>query len=297
MTTAHPPIAAPAADPRGIALVLASTVAWGSAGLLVRLLPFDIWTICFWRGVFGLFFIGLYMAWRYGARTFAAISGLGWDGLLAVVFSTLLIILFPAAFQFTSVANVFAVYGAFPFVTAAIAWLWIGEKPSRLTVIASLGALAGFAVMFGPGAAAPQLGDLMALLATISAALMTVAVRRARNVEMVPVAALSMLLSIAVAYPLATHLWDLAPRHYLVEAAFGLGPMTLGLMLYIIGSAMIPSALASLIGMAEVPIGMIWPWVGIGEVPAVPTMTGGAIVLAAVVARMALERRVVAKAA
>jgi len=235
------------------------------------------------------------MAWRYGARTFAVIGGLGWDGLLTVVFSTMLIILFPAAFQYTSVANVFAVYGAFPFVTAAIAWVWIGEAPSRLTVFAALGALAGFAVMFGPGAAAPQLGDVMALLATVCAALMTVAARRAKGVEMVPVAAMSMLLSIAVAYPLATHLWDLAPRHYLVEAAFGLGPMTLGLMLYIIGSAMIPSALASLIGMAEVPIGMIWPWVGIGEAPAVTTMIGGAIVLACVVGRMTLERRTAAE--
>jgi drug/metabolite transporter (DMT)-like permease len=286
-----PPAPEHAADPRGIALVLASTVAWGSAGLLVRLLPFDIWTICFWRGIFGLVFIGLYMVWRYGARTFAVIGGLGSDGLLVVVFSTMLIVLFPASFQFTSVANVFAVYGAFPFFTAAIAWLWIGETPSQLTVYAALGALAGFAVMFGPGAAAPQIGDLMALLATGCGALMTVAARRAKGVEMVPVAAMSMLLSIAVSYPLAGQLWDLEPHHYLIEAAFGLGPMTLGLMLYIIGSAMIPSALASLIGMAEVPIGMIWPWVGVGEAPAVPTMIGGAIVLASVVARMALDRR------
>ena len=292
MTAARAIDAERAADPRGIALVLASTVAWGSAGLLVRLLPFDIWTICFWRGVFGLVFISLYIAWRYGTRTIAVIRGLGWDGLVVVAFSTLLIIIFPAAFQFTSVANVFAVYGAFPFFTAAIAWAWIGETPSRLTVLAALGALVGFAVMFGPGAAAPQLGDLMALMATLCAALMTVAARRAKGVEMPPVAAMSMLLSIAVSYPLATHLWDLAPRHYLVEAAFGLGPMTLGMMLYIIGSAMIPSALASLIGMAEVPIGMIWPWVGIGEVPAVTTMIGGAIVLACVVARMGLEGRV-----
>jgi drug/metabolite transporter (DMT)-like permease len=281
----------PARTTRGITLVLASTVAWGSAGLLVRLLPFDIWTICFWRGVFGLVFISLFMAYRYGSNTFTTIRNLGSNAVLPVVFSTALIILFPASFQFTSVANVFAVYGAFPFITAAIAWVWIGEKPSRLTMLASLGALAGFLVMFGAATEAPRLGDLMALGATICGSLMTVAVRRAKAVEMVPVAALSMLLSIALAYPFASQLTQLSPRDYLVEAAFGLGPMTLGLMLFIIGSAMIPSALASLIGMAEVPIGMIWPWVGIGEVPAPATMAGGAIVLASVIGRMALERR------
>ena len=34
----------------GIALVAASAVAWSTAPYFMRLLPFDSWTILFWRG-------------------------------------------------------------------------------------------------------------------------------------------------------------------------------------------------------------------------------------------------------
>jgi EamA domain-containing membrane protein RarD len=37
----------------GIALVAAAAVAWSTAPFFTRLLPFDSWTILFWRGLFG----------------------------------------------------------------------------------------------------------------------------------------------------------------------------------------------------------------------------------------------------
>ncbi|WFU21442.1 hypothetical protein QA649_25400 [Bradyrhizobium sp. CB1717] len=37
----------------GIALVVAAAVAWSTAPFFTRLLPFDPWTILFWRGLFG----------------------------------------------------------------------------------------------------------------------------------------------------------------------------------------------------------------------------------------------------
>ena len=77
----------------------------------------------------------------------------------------------------------------------------------------------------------------------------------------------------------------------MVAVGFGLGPMTMGMMLYIIGSAMIPSTLSVLINTMEAPIGALWAWIGVGEVPAPATFVGGAIVLAGVFGRLLLERR------
>ncbi len=37
----------------GIALVVAAAIAWSTAPLFTRLLPYDSWTILFWRGLFG----------------------------------------------------------------------------------------------------------------------------------------------------------------------------------------------------------------------------------------------------
>jgi drug/metabolite transporter (DMT)-like permease len=119
---------------------------------------------------------------------------------------------------------------------------------------------------------------------------MTVIIRRNPDVKMVPMAWASIVLSVVISYPLAEHLWDLTARDYLVAAGFGLGPMTLGMMLYMIGSGLIPSTLTALINTMEAPIGALWAWVGVGEVPAVETIIGGGIVLASVFGRLLGER-------
>jgi drug/metabolite transporter (DMT)-like permease len=287
--------ALPLADARarhrqGVALVLLATVAWSAGGLFTRLLPFDLWSIVAWRGAFGTVFIGTYVLWRYGRDTLGTIRRMGRMGAFITLCSTAAITLFVPAFQRTSVANAFTIYAALPFVAAGISWLWLRERPTAGTLVASAVALAGIVVMLGPSAEGPRLGDLLAMLATSATALLTVAIRKSRDIEMVPVACLANILSVLVAAPLAAHLLDLTPRDYLVAAGFGLIPMTMGLMLYVIGSALIPSALATLINTMEAPFGALWAWIGIGEVPAAATLVGGGIVLASVFGRLLLER-------
>jgi drug/metabolite transporter (DMT)-like permease len=283
--------ARPASQVKGIVLIALSTIAWGSGGLFVRLLPYDMWTIVFWRGVFGTLFIGSYILYRFGRSLPLVVQRMGRDGVLITLFSTAIITFFVPAFQHTSVANAMTIYAALPFLTAAIAWLWQGERPALVTMLASTVALAGIIVMLGPTAGGPRLGDGLALVATTCAALMTVAIRRSRAIEMLPVAGLSTALSVLIAWPLAAHIGDLSRAELGIAAGFGLGPMTLGLMLYIIGSALIPATLTALISTMEAPIGALWAWIGVGEAPAAATLLGGTMVLAGVFGRLLLERR------
>ncbi len=275
----------------GISLVAAATVVWASGGLFTRLLPFDLWTIVFWRGAFAAGFIGIYVLYRFGRATPSIIRGAGVEGALVAIFSTATIILFPAAFQQTSVANAFTILAALPFITAAIAWIWMRERPSPATLVAGGIAMLGIVVMVGPSVGGPQSGDVLALLGTVSQALMTVLIRRNPKVQMLPMAWIAIVLSVAVAWPLAIDIGALTTRDYIVAAGFGLGPMMLGMMLYVIGSAMIPATLSTLINTMEAPVGALWAWVGVGEVPAAETIAGGALVIAGVFGRLACERR------
>ena len=152
-------------------------------------------------------------------------------------------------------------------------------------------AFLGIVIMLGPTTEGPKLGDLLAILGTISQGLMTVIIRRNPNVKMLPMAWAAIVLSVVISYPLADQIWELTLRDYVVAAGFALGPMTLGMMLYIIGSALIPATLSALINTMEAPIGALWAWVGVGEVPATETIVGGAIVLASVFGRLLGERR------
>jgi drug/metabolite transporter (DMT)-like permease len=275
----------------GIALVTLATVVWASGGLFTRLLPFDLWTIVFWRGIFAAFFIGCYVVYVFGRQTFTVLANAGLEGWLVAVFSLGTIVLFPAAVQHTSVANAFTIVTALPFVTAAIAWLWMRERPSLATMIASAFAMLGIFIMLGPTSQGARLGDLLALFGVISQALMTVIIRRNPNVKMLPMAWASVVLSIIISYPLAHHLWDLTARDYAVAAGFGLGPMTLGMMLYVVGSSMIPATLTALINTMEGPFAALWAWAGVGEVPALETVIGGSIVMASVFCRLLWEKQ------
>lgn len=275
----------------GIVLVAIATLMWASGGLFTRLLPFDLWTIVFWRGVFACVFIGAYMLLRFGRGTLTALTGGGVEGGLVALLSAATIILFPAAFQHTSVANAFTIVTALPFVTAAIAWVWMRQRPPVATMVASAIAMLGIVIMLGPTTAGPRLGDGLAVLGVVSQALMTVIIRRNPAVQMLPMAWVAVVLSVILSYPLADQLWDLTGRDYLVVAGFGLGPMTLGMMLYVIGSALIPATLTALINTMEAPLGALWAWAGVGEVPAAETLIGGGIVLASVLGRLLQDRK------
>lgn len=55
------------------------------------------------------------------------------------------------------------------------------------------------------------------------------------------------------------------------------------------GAKIVPSVEAGLIALRDVVLGSIWVFISFGEHPGLPTMFGGAIVLAAAVRRMAPE--------
>jgi len=243
----------------------------------------------FWRGLFAIVFIGAYAWFRLGATLPGAIVKAGFDGVIVTVCLAAAIIVFPAAIQNTSVARAFMILAALPFVTAAIARIWLKERLSAPTLVASTVALLGIFIMLGPSAGGPQLGDGLAAIGTVAQAVAIVAIRRNPQVAMLPMAWTAVILSVVMALPLAEHMWDLSFRDYLVAAGFALGPLTLGMMLYVIGSALIPAALSALIGIAEAPLGALWAWVGIGEAPSLSTIIGGGIVLASVVGRLSIE--------
>ena len=68
----------------GIALVTVATVLWSSAGLFVRALDLDVWTMQGWRALFGALSLAVVMLIDQGRRAPAAVLGIGRIGLVAV---------------------------------------------------------------------------------------------------------------------------------------------------------------------------------------------------------------------
>lgn len=288
-----PPGAAERSAAIGIALVLSSAVAWSTAGFFARTVPIDIWTVVFWRGTFGgLSIVALAMIEKR-RLAFDLKRAFGAAGIALIAISAAGKIAFIYALQNTTVANVTVIYATLPFITAILAWLWFRERADRRTLIGSLVAGAGVVttVAGSAGLAGGSLpGDLAALFMTFTMGLMTVIMRRHRDVPMLEAAALSGIAAAIIAFPMADP-FAATVTEVLWLAAFGIVTQGGGLGLYTIGARRLPSAQAALLSASEVPMSPLWVWIFFQEVPARETFIGGGLVLAAILWNVGAELR------
>jgi len=269
----------------GAALVVAAAVAWSTAPFFTRLLPFDSWTILFWRGLFGGGLIAAVLVLTQGRAGLRDLTGMGTNGWLVASLSTLGMVSFIPALQLTSVSNVAIIIATGPFVAAAFAWIWLGEAARWQTMLASLVALIGVAIIVGDARAGSDvLGIALACLMTVAIAAMTVTVRRHRSTPMVAAAAISNLLGSVVSIPFAHGIASVAATDLVILAMFGFFQVALGLTLFVLGSRLLPSGQATLIATLETPLMPFWVWLAFQEIPATRALAGGALVMAAVVA-------------
>ena len=69
-------------------------------------------------------------------------------------------------------------------------------------------------------------------------------------------------------------------------ALFGVSQFGLGLLLLAFGTPLVSATRGALLGVLQTPLGTLWVWLAFAEQPAMLTLIGGGIVLAAVVADM-----------
>jgi drug/metabolite transporter (DMT)-like permease len=269
----------------GIALVVAAAIAWSTAPFFTRLLPYDSWTILFWRGLFGggmIMVLMVLLQGRAGLRDLTRIDKNGW---LVASFSTLAMIAFISALQLTDVSNVAIMVATGPFLAAGLAWIWLKEIPHRRTMLASAVALVGVVIIVGGARGGSDiLGVALAIFMALAIAAMTVMVRRHRNTPMIAAAALSNFLGSAISLPFAHSITSVTGFDLLILAMFGCCQVALGLTLFFLGSRLLPSGQAALISTLETPLMPFWIWVGFGEHPMLRVLAGGALVMGAVIA-------------
>src|SRR4249920_1223444 len=253
---------------RGVSLVVLSAFAFSTAGFFTRLIDTDVWTMLFWRGLFGGLFIAGYIVWRHGAGAAEAFRRIGRAGLVVAGCSTVATICFVNALRETTVADVLVINATAPFLTAAMAWAWTGDRERWTTLAASVVALLGVVVTVEAALASGHLfGNLLALLMTVLISAMMVVIHRYRAVSMLPAACLSAFLCALVVWPWANPM-SATGWNFVNLALFGTTQFGLGLLLLTIGTRLISATRSALIGALETPLAPALVWLAFGEVPA-----------------------------
>lgn len=264
-----------------VALMVAAPVLWSSAGVVTRHIeraePFEQ---VFWRSLFAFGFVLLALR----RNPWKAVRASGLPGLFSGAMWAVMFTAFVVALSMTTIANALVVMSIAPLLTAFLAMIFLRERISPRTWIASGAAAAGIAWMFHDGFGGGHLaGMLVAALIPIASAANLVALRAASaRVDLIPAVMLGGALSCLIALPLALP-FTASPKDILLLAALGIFQLGLPCMLLVIAARRLTAPQIALLSLLEVVLGPLWAWLGAGEAPAMATVYGGAMVLTALV--------------
>ncbi|MGA0610727.1 DMT family transporter [Caldimonas sp. KR1-144] len=287
---------------RAVLLMIVVTLLWSIAGVVTRHLDAArSFEVTFWRSLFNAIALAVALSamrgaglWRQIATGSKAlwISGLCWS----VMYTA-----FMVAITLTTVANVLITMAIGPLITALFARIFLHHHlPPRTWIAIAVGG-AGIAWMFAGdagGQGASLGGTLIALAVPLAAAINWTVLQHishgagdpdadAPQEDMLPAVLIGAVISAAVTLPLA---WPLqATAHDLgLLGMLGVVQLAIPCLIVVRLTRELPGPEIALLGLLEVVFGTLWAWIGAGERPADTALTGGALVLGALVANEAL---------
>ena len=271
----------------GVLLVLAAGICWSSMGLGIRHIEVaNVWQILFFRSIALTPLLLLVLTLRARGNPLPIIqkAGLaGGVGGISLVFAFSGGIL---AVQTTSVAIAMFLFAAAPFFAAVLGWLVLKEHVRNATWISMMAALVGIVIMVWEGISIGRIiGNAAALISALGFAVFTISLRWKKLEDMLPTVFLAGLFAIIIAGALCQikgYGLDVPKRDIWIALALGVFQVGAGLILYTLGSKVVPSAELALLSMTEVVFGPFWVWLFLGETAGGYTLLGGMILLIAI---------------
>ncbi|RZO21589.1 MAG: DMT family transporter [Candidatus Thioglobus sp.] len=275
-----------------ILLMIASSVVISFSGLVVRLLDAGPLVMNFYRALFLMGAIVVLLVLRYRAAAIVRVIGVGWPGLMAGAMLAGAGITFLQSMTHTTVANTLFVLGGIPFVTSGLAWIFLKEKPSRPTLVTMIIAFFGIVIMIGEGfTIGSAYGNLMALMTTFFFSIYAVIVRFNRQVDMLPAILISTVLIMAMTGLTQRGVLPISKDDLWLCLLWGGVMSGFTSASFIVASRHIIAAELTIFMLLEFALGPVWVWLFVNEIPSTWTLTGGALVIVAVLGRSILEFR------
>lgn len=280
----------------GVLFAATGAACWSMAGGLVRLTQgIDAWQIVFFRSAVVLVCMLVWLGLRFRGELWGKVQDAGINAVIAGVAIGTAGLVFIISMFFTTVADAVFMTGVSPFLSAILG-LWIlRERISGITWLAMCVALLGMGVIFyGNAGGGAFVGTLLALYSAFCFSCYAVMLRWGQKTEMsvaliwnaiylVAVTGLIILLPTALRDTNGLADFAIGWRNFGLCFVMGAVQLTLGLILFTIGSRSVPAAQLALIALVEPTLSPLWAWLASGELPPIWTFIGGAVIVAAIV--------------
>lgn len=280
----------------GVAFAAAGAACWSMAGGLVRLTRgVDAWQIVFYRSAVVLCCMLLWLGFRFRADLWWRARDAGINAVIAGVAIGTAGLVFIIAMFYTTVADAVFMTGVSPFLSAILGVWILRERIPGITWFAMCVALLGMGVIFyGNAGGGAFVGTLLALYSAFCFSCYAVMLRWGQKTDMsvaliwnalylVTVTGLIILLPTALRGTHGLHDFAIGWRNFGLCFVMGAVQLTLGLILFTIGSRSVPAAQLALIALVEPTLSPLWAWLASGELPPIWTFIGGAVIVAAIV--------------
>jgi len=268
---------------QAVALLVATAVLWSFGGLLIKLVGWHPAAIAGGRSIIAaLLFISIF------GRPKISMSRSQWAAAASYAAT---VILFVFATRLTTAANAILLQYTAPVYTILLSAFILKEKANIIDWGAVLFVLGGMVLFFVDGfETGHTLGNVLAILSGLSFSLMVIFLRKQKRTSTWEPIFWGNILTAMIGLPFMTApLPDLIGLTSLV--ALGVFQLGFSYILYTIAIKRVTAVEATLVPVIEPILNPIWAFLGLGEMPGIWALVGGAVVLITVSARFLITYR------
>ncbi len=268
----------------GPILVFLGAFSLSFGGLIVK--SFEgatLWQILFWRSLFFILVISIFLLVVYKKKIFTAFKKSGFPGLFGGIILSSGFCGYVFAMYNTSVANTNFIIQTQTLFLAIFGYFFLKEKISRLTFVSIILAILGIILMIGSTLTPGQMsGNIAAFIMPISFAILILIIRKYPNVDMVPLQLISGIVAMIIGYIVAGKI-TISSHDIFLGFLAGFFQLGFGFILITIGARTTPSTMVGIIMLTEAVLGPVWAWTFVDERPPFVVFVGGSIVILAVI--------------
>ena len=265
-------------------LVFLGAVSLSFGGLIVKSFEGStLWQILFWRSVFFILVISIFLFISYKKTVFSALYKSGLPGLVGGIILSVGFASYVFAMYETTVANANFIIQTQTLFLAIFGYFFLKETISKLTLFCIFLAISGILLMLGTSISPGQMtGNLVAFIMPISFAVLILIVRKFPEVDMIPLQLVAGIFAMIIGLLLSPKIM-VSPKDIFLGFLAGFFQVGFGFIFITIGARSTPAAFVGIIMLTEAVLGPFWAWMFVNENLPFTVLIGGSIVITAVV--------------
>lgn len=251
---------------------------WSTAGIFIKLIPWNAFVIAGWRSLIAIATVGVYLYW---SKTPLRISRLS---LKYGFFMCLTMLCFCVANKLTTAANAIVLQFTSPAWVIILGAVFYGQKIRKQDILTAVMVLFGISFFFFDSLSmGGLLGNVIALVSGVTFASMMLSVTGGQEDEKMGGLIMGNLFTAVIGISF-TFFYGIELSAVALSCMFCLGVFQLGLsyVLYILSTKKCPPLACVLLSAVEPLLNPVWVLVFNGETPGVNALIGGAIVIVTV---------------